>query len=161
MVWPHAKIFSCLWHVRKAWVENVVKKIACAAKRIIVLQMLSDIMYGKCCNVDDDPIGWAFHQLDKISNNRPLETSFMKYMNKVWRAKTPMWCVGARRILHARQNDVIESYHCNLKSVLNSAKERFVSRRMDWLIYHLTGDVLTHYWYSVQCKAFGFIRNKK
>ena len=32
---------------------------------------------------------------------------------------------------------------------------------MEMLIYHLTGDVLTHYWYSVQCKAFGFIRNKK
>lgn len=32
---------------------------------------------------------------------------------------------------------------------------------MDWLVYHLTGDVLTHYWYGVQCKAFGFVRNKK
>ena len=35
-----------------------------------------------------------------------------------------------------------------------------MGRRMDWLIYHLTGDVLTHYWYNVQCKTFGFIRNK-
>ena len=32
---------------------------------------------------------------------------------------------------------------------------------MDWLVYHLVGDVLTHYWYGVQCKAFGFVRNKK
>jgi hypothetical protein len=32
---------------------------------------------------------------------------------------------------------------------------------MDWLIYHLTGDVVTHYWYNVQCKAFGFVRNRK
>ena len=32
---------------------------------------------------------------------------------------------------------------------------------MDWLIYHLMGDVLTYYWYNVQCKAFGFIRNTK
>jgi hypothetical protein len=31
---------------------------------------------------------------------------------------------------------------------------------MDWLIYHLTGDVLTHYWYVVQCKLYGFIPNK-
>lgn len=31
---------------------------------------------------------------------------------------------------------------------------------MDWLIFHLTGDVVTHYWYDVQCKAFGFVRNK-
>lgn len=163
MVWPQSKIFLCLWHVRKAWAENAVKKISNAAERTTVLQMLGDIMYGKGCNVDDDPVDWALSQLDSISNSRPLATSFMKYMNEVWRAKTPMWCVGARRIPHAGQNTnaAIESYHCNLKSVLNSAKERFVGRRMDWLIYHLTGDVLTHYWYSVQCKAFGFIRNRK
>ena len=162
MVWPQAKSFLCLWHVRKAWAENAVKKIGCAAERTIVLQMLGDIMYGKGCNVDDDPIDWALQQLDNISSSRPLARLFMKYMNEFWRAKTPMWCVGARRIPHAGQNTnaAIESYHCNLKSVLNSAKERFVGRRMDWLIYHLTGDVLTHYWYSVQCKAFGFIRNK-
>jgi hypothetical protein len=32
---------------------------------------------------------------------------------------------------------------------------------MDWLIYHLVGDILTHYWYGVQMKIFGYIRNKK
>ena len=53
------------------------------------------------------------------------------------------------------------SFTTAIWSVLNSAKERFVGRHMDWLIYHLTGSVLTHYWYNVQCKAFGFIRNKK
>ncbi len=32
---------------------------------------------------------------------------------------------------------------------------------MEWLIYNLVGDVLTHYWYKVQCKKFGYVRNKK
>jgi hypothetical protein len=32
---------------------------------------------------------------------------------------------------------------------------------MDWLLFHLTGDVFTHYWYAVQCKLYGFITNKK
>jgi hypothetical protein len=32
---------------------------------------------------------------------------------------------------------------------------------MDWLIYHLVGDMLTHYWYGVQMKIFGYVRNKK
>jgi hypothetical protein len=31
---------------------------------------------------------------------------------------------------------------------------------MDWLIYQLTGDMLTHYWYTVQCKLYGFVMNK-
>lgn len=74
-----------------------------------------------------------------------------------------MWCVGARRIPHAGQNTnaAIESYHSNLKNILHLAKERFVGRRMNWLIYHLAGDVVTRYWYNVPCKAFGFIRNRK
>ena len=62
----------------------------------------------------------------------------MRYMNEIWVPKTTMWCVGARRIPHAGQNTnaAIESYHSNLKSILNSTKERFVGRRMDWLVYH-------------------------
>lgn len=32
---------------------------------------------------------------------------------------------------------------------------------MDWLVYHLTGDVLTHHWYIVQCKLYSFVANKK
>ena len=32
---------------------------------------------------------------------------------------------------------------------------------MVWLIYHLTGNVLIHYWYNVQYKAYKFIRKKK
>ena len=163
LVWPDAKIFLCLWHVRKAWAENAIKKIPIHAERAAVLQMVGDIMYGNGCGVDDDPIHWALKQLDIITNTRPRSAAFMRYMNDNWRTKAPMWCVGARRIPHAGQNTnaAIESYHSNLKSILTSTKERFVGRRMDWLIYHLTGDVVTHYWYGVQCKAFGFVRNKQ
>jgi hypothetical protein len=31
---------------------------------------------------------------------------------------------------------------------------------MHWLIFHLTRDVLIHYWYAVQYKLYGFITNK-
>ena len=78
MVWPQAKISLCLWHVRKSWAENAIKKISNAAKHTTVLQMLGDIMYGKGCNVDDDPIDWALDQLDNISNTRPLASAFMQ-----------------------------------------------------------------------------------
>ena len=125
--------------------------------------MIGDVMYGKGCGVDVDPVQWALRQLQLVTNTRPRSAAFMRYFNENWTARAAMWCVGARRIPHAGQNTnaAIESYHSNLKSILNSTKERFVGRRMDWLIYHLTGDVLTHYWYGVQCKAFGFVRNKQ
>ena len=120
-------------------------------------------MYGKGLDIDDDLVDWVLQQFDKITNTRPRSAAFMKYMNDTWRSKASMWCMGAKRIPHAGQNTnaAIESYHSNLKNILNSSKERFVGKRMDWLIYHLVGDVLTHYWYGVQCKAFGFVRNKK
>ena len=94
-----------------------------------------------------------------VHMQHPLWDTWMKFGDQ----RPQMWCAGARRIPHARHNTnvAIESYHSNLKSVMHSAKERFVGRRMDWLIYHLTCDILTHYWYNVQCKAYGFIRNKK
>jgi hypothetical protein len=37
----------------------------------------------------------------------------------------------------------------------------FTERKMDWLIFHLVGDVLTHYWYCVQCRFFKYVKNKK
>jgi hypothetical protein len=86
----------------------------------------------------------------------------MKYVKKHWWDKASMWCISNRAIPHAGQNTnaAIESYHGNLKSILKSSRERFDGRRLDWLIYHLVGDVVTHYWYAVQCKLFGFVRNK-
>jgi hypothetical protein len=32
---------------------------------------------------------------------------------------------------------------------------------MDWFIYNLIGDVLTYYWYGVQCKKIGYVKIKK
>ena len=81
LVWPAAKIFLCLWHIRKAWVENVVKKVSTLGERVVVLQMVGDIMYGKGCAVDDDPVDWALNQLNYITNTRPRSTAFMRYMN--------------------------------------------------------------------------------
>lgn len=146
-----SRFFLCLWHVRKAWAYNVVKKITIVEERAIVLNLIGTIMYSKGCKVDEDHVLWASSQLDKIATSRPRATSFMKYMNGIWRGKIDMWVVGARRIPHVGQNTnaAIESYQSNLKSILNSTRKHFVGRRMDWLIYHLLKDVITHYWYRV------------
>jgi hypothetical protein len=68
-------------------------------------------------------------------------------MNKVWIDKISIWCTNSRNIPHAGQNKnvAIESYHSNLKSMLKFAKECFNGRRMNWLIYHLTREVVIHY----------------
>jgi hypothetical protein len=32
---------------------------------------------------------------------------------------------------------------------------------LDWLIFHLVENVITHYWYGVQCKFFVYVKHKK
>jgi hypothetical protein len=123
---------------------------------------MGNIMYGKNLGVDEDPVKWAQDQIDALTEERPNAARFMKYVKKHWWDKASMWCISNCTIPHAWQNTnaAIESYHGNLKSILKSSRERFDGRRLDWLIYHLVGDVVTHYWYAVQCKLFGFVRNK-
>jgi hypothetical protein len=37
----------CLWHVRKAWTENVVRKISDPNLRVAVLKDIADMMYTR------------------------------------------------------------------------------------------------------------------
>ena len=32
---------------------------------------------------------------------------------------------------------------------------------MNWLVFYMIGDVLSHYWFGVQCKLYGFVKNRK
>jgi hypothetical protein len=116
-------------------------------------------MYRKGCKVDDGLISWACLQLDKFVASRPKTTSLMKYMNDLWRKNNGMWEIGAKKIPYVIQNinAFMESYHSNLKSIQYSFRNYFVGRRIDWLIYHLVGDIITHYSYGVQCKSYRFV----
>jgi hypothetical protein len=120
-------------------------------------------MYFQGCSLDVDLVAWAKEQIEILTNAYPNAPRFMKYLRKHWLAKEDMWCVDNRNIPHAGQdtNYVVESFHSNMKHILYSSRKKFKGCKMDWLIYHLVGDVLTHYWYDMQCKLFGCIRNKK
>ena len=65
-MWPSAQIFLCLWHVRKAWAENAVKKINDKVEIVIVLQRIGLVMYGKGCPIDYDLVLWTHEQLGDI-----------------------------------------------------------------------------------------------
>lgn len=162
-VWGNSTICLCLWHVRKAWAENAIKKIVSPGVRAAILHELGNIMYDKSGVVGDDAVEWAKLRFMQMEGKYSHADRFMQYMYDHWVHNTEMWVVGKRNIPHAGQdtNAAIESYHGNLKAILNSSKERTDGHRVDWLIYHLVGDVVTHYWYQVQCKLYGFGRNKR
>jgi hypothetical protein len=50
------QVLLCLWHVRKAWAKNIVKKIVNPQERSNVLSMFGRIMYSWGCPIDANPI---------------------------------------------------------------------------------------------------------
>jgi hypothetical protein len=71
-------MFICLWHVRKTWVENVIKKIAMLEDRALVLCTLGEIMYSCECLVDIDAIIMAKQQIHLLATRYPNATRFMQ-----------------------------------------------------------------------------------
>jgi len=153
----------CLWHVRKAWLENVVSKISVEYVRLLVLKALGDIMYTSDGRTGEDAILFARETFENLKTMYPQVVAFMAYFEQTWMKKIEMWVTGYRNIPHANQNTnaAIENYHGNLKAVLATSMQRYSGRRLDWLIHMLKKYVTTHYWYAVQCRIYGFVKNGK
>ena len=162
-VWPGVKVFLCLWHVRRVWLKQAVAKIKDHAIRAGVLKGLGRIMYDTKCPHGDDMGPWAIRQLNALMDSFPIVSNFWAYFQKQWADKTHMWVVGHRNLPYAGQdtNAAIESYHSNLKATLRASKGRAHGRRLDWVIYELTEDILSHYWYQSMRKQHGFVLNLK
>ena len=162
-VWPGVKVFLCLWHVRRAWLKQAVAKIKDHAIRAAVLKGLGRIMYDTKCPQGDGMGPWAIRQLNALRDSFPIVSNFWSYFDKQWAVKTHMWVVGHRNLPYAGQdtNAAIESYHSNLKATLHASKGRAHGRRLDWVIYKLTGEILSHYWYQAMRKQHGLVPNLK
>ena len=120
-------------------------------------------MYGNGGLEGDAAVRMAKDKFEYLKARYPQAKVFLNYFEKTWMHKIEMWVRGYRNMPHANQdtNAAVESYHSNLKAILKSSRQKFGGRRVDWLIYHLLKDVLIHYWYAVQCKLYGFIKNGK
>ena len=58
-----------------------------------------------------------------------------------------MWVEGCRNLPHANQetNNLVEAYHCFLKSNFLSDRRKKCGRGMDWLLYQLLKNVEPYY----------------
>jgi hypothetical protein len=119
--------------VRKAWVENAIKKIIMLEDHVLVLSIFNEVMYSCGCPIDTDVILWAKQQIHLLATRYPNATRFMKYLQKHYLHKAAMWCVGNCNIPHAGQdtNASIEFYHTNIKQILFNSKERLIRHWMD------------------------------
>lgn len=73
-----------------------------------------------------------------------------------------MWMKVTREFPHASQdtNASIEAYHNVMKKKQALSKKTLRSKRLDWLIWFLTGELAGHYWYLDLLKSKGIIRNE-
>jgi hypothetical protein len=150
-IWPEAKLFLCLWHVHKTWAKNIVKRIATVEDWTKVLYVLGQIMYSRTCPLNHALVLWAQLQIDIMATKYPNAFQFIEYLKDHWTHKVIMWCASNYNIPHARKdtNVTVESFHNNMKWFYFSSREWLIGRRLDWLIFHLVGDVIIHYWYNV------------
>ena len=98
-----------------------------------------------------------------LRDSFPIVNNFWAYFDKQWADKTHMWVVGHRNLPYVGQdtNATIESYQSNLKATLSASKGRVHGRRLDWIIYELTEEILSHFWYQAMRKQHGFVSNLK
>jgi hypothetical protein len=72
----------CLWHVRKAWVENVVRKIADSHLRVEVLKGIADIMYTRDGSKGANAVTRAEQKFEDLKLQFPMARKFMDYFEK-------------------------------------------------------------------------------
>jgi hypothetical protein len=96
------KFFLCLWHVRKAWVENAIIFFlqVWKTKQKYYIFILGNFMYSRACPPDHDHVLWAQLQINIMATKYPNASQFITYFKDHWAHKAIMWCVGNRNISH-------------------------------------------------------------
>ena len=153
----------CLWHVKKTWKNNAVQKIKDLILRIQILKVVEEIMYFNDLIRGEAVMTRAKLKIVGMQVDFLQASDFIYYFKRTWSRKIAMWVTGNRNFLHCKHdtNAAMKLYHVNLKSILRASSQKLNGKSMDWLVVHLIGDVLIHYWYDVQCKLYGFVTNQK
>ncbi|MCO5557588.1 hypothetical protein L7F22_011154 [Adiantum nelumboides] len=157
-------IFLCLWHVRRSWLKNLMRKVQNWNVRALMFRRLGAIMTMRVEGGTSEAIA-----LDNIRDSVvdflkdfAHEHAFIDYFRTHWVTKVEMWARSVRLLPHANQdtNGAIESYHATLKSRFLCGKKYIWGRRIDWLLHKIMTSCLPYFWYVDEAKKGGFVRNK-
>ena len=157
---PSCFVFGMLGRLGK---RMRYKRLKDETLRVRILKVVEDIMYFSDLIQGEAAVTRAKLKITGMRDDFPQAHDFIHYFKETWSRKTTMWVTGNQNFSHCGHdtNSAIESYHANLKSILRENRQKLNGRCMDWLVFDLIGDVLTHYWYVVQCKLYGFVKNRK
>ncbi|XP_057850565.1 uncharacterized protein LOC131061078 [Cryptomeria japonica] len=105
-------VYLCSWHVRRAWLKNLIAKVKEKAIRQEMFDRLGFIMHH---SMDEDSTRNAIHIF--IEDFKDTQSSFIEYFKGQWSNRLSMWARCFYTLKHAGQetNGAIESYHLHLK----------------------------------------------
>ncbi|MCO5587623.1 hypothetical protein L7F22_041572 [Adiantum nelumboides] len=156
-------ILLCIWHVRRAWLKNLVKKVPNPIVRADMFRQLGQIMNmrGKPCRSSYEKESQAHKLVEDFMVKYKDEDLFINYFKHEWLPRLGMWIRASRMMEHANQetNGSIEAYHGILKSKFLCGRRTIHGRRVDWLIKRLLCSCHSYFWYQEMLKDAGFKRN--
>ncbi|MCO5582895.1 hypothetical protein L7F22_036797 [Adiantum nelumboides] len=158
-------VLLCIWHVRRAWLKNLVKKVADATLRADMFRQLGMIMNmrGSPCRSSHDKESEAHKLVVDFMVKYESEVLFIDYFKREWLPRIGMWIRSSRmmRIANQDTNGSIEAYHGILKSKFLGGRRSIHGRRVDWLIKMLVSSCHSYFWYHEMLKDAGFKKNFK
>ncbi|MCO5594264.1 hypothetical protein L7F22_048291 [Adiantum nelumboides] len=158
-------ILLCIWHVQRAWLKNLVKKVADATLRVDMFRQLGLIMNmrGSPCQSLHDKESEAHKLVVDFMVKYESEVLFIDYFKREWLPRIGMWIRSSRmmRIANQDTNGSIEAYHGILKSKFLGGRRSIHGRQVDWLIKMLVSSCHSYFWYHEMLKDAGFKKNFK
>ncbi|CAO3591984.1 unnamed protein product [Absidia cylindrospora] len=135
-------ILLCHWHIKRAWEHNLKQYVKGNSNnetmflRSKVRRMLDDLMYATSSEKFTESYDFLSSELGTIS------PAFVDYFNTNWYYRKDLWAKAFRLDAPFHTNNLIESYHNQLKTFYLGRSKK---NRMDKTIYLLSQVVVLDY----------------
>ncbi|VAI31513.1 unnamed protein product [Triticum turgidum subsp. durum] len=160
---PIRNVFSCpilfsLWHIRRTWLKNIIKKCSNTEVQREIFTQLGKIMYSIWSEKNPMDI------LEQLFQDFVDQTTFIQYFKSFWVPKLDannvscvplphleMWIDTIRNLPLASQEScgAIEGYHLKLKLKAYDDSQLDALQRVDWLVHKLTTELHSGYWLNL------------
>ncbi|CAM6117684.1 unnamed protein product [Calypogeia fissa] len=155
-IFPDVPIYFCSWHVRRAWKENLVKKVPNREKFVEMNDDLGDLMYASSESHMQEL--WL-----QFQHKYHTEKDFLAYFRETWMHRTAKWMRAMRDMPRANQNTngVVKAWHLLVKRMIKRVLGCIQALRMDKVVKFMFANVLPYFWYQLRCKERGIVPNNK
>ncbi|KAL6605843.1 hypothetical protein ACP70R_041496 [Stipagrostis hirtigluma subsp. patula] len=153
---PIRDVFGCpimfsLWHIRRTWLKNVIKKCSNSEVQREIFIQLGKAVYSIWS--ERNPMD----ALEQLFQDFVDQSTFVKYFKSFWFPKLDMWIDSIRNLPLASQEScaAVEGYHLKLKVKAYDDVQLDALQRVDWLVHKLTTELHSSYWLNLYADESG------